>query len=584
MKNLWVLTVAMVVAGSFVACGGDDGKSCQISSDCPVGQVCQQDKCEKVICSGPGDCLVTETCVPGNWLPQNDAANKYCTAIQCTTDGTLACTGDKVCQDGFCVIGSTPTDVIETSGDAEADVDRETVEETGTTDNGTDTVTPPPDRVDCKSCNDASDCGTDTRWKCLPVGAAKHCLLECVDDGDCLPSYICYASSTVLKSCLPVAFNCVACSFDTPCEAGKVCNFQSGNCEDGAGLCQKCTYDYNCATGMRCFKTAGTATGACVPECSDAAPCADTTNFTCGVNEKGVQMCQPKDANQCGGCPTATPFPSPDGTACYECLNSSHCSDGKVCNTATHACEKSGDDCSEGLHKCADGNCHQCCEAADCAGLEDAVGTCTNYKCDGAVDACGNSCVSPYPICAVINGVAQCVQCSQDSDCAAIDPACTCTGDPTYTCLQSDGNVCAGSSCAAVCATDADCPPGSSGETLLCSGSVGGFCYNPNGTCDGSTACCPAGTTCFDMLSALMGGMGGMPGMGTGIPGSGMAACTCDDQHACLGSKPCTSTDGLCAIPMIGDLFCPGGVKPTTIPDKVCIDIMELLGGILGGI
>ncbi len=543
-----------------------------------TGLACREGRCVEIACGYVGDCTGNEVCVPRDVAGLGeDGGQRVCTARQCSEDGSMPCGDGQECVQGICLAVGGPVD--EASPE-----DVPTLEIPAEDTSGVEMVAPPPDRTDCKSCNNSSDCGTDSRWQCMPVGASRHCLLECVDDGDCPPSYLCYAASTVSKVCLPVSYDCVACAFDTPCPGGKVGNFVSGACEDGADLCQKCTYDFDCAAGMRCFKTTGSATGACVPGCSDTVSCSDTANFQCEVTGKGVWLCQPKDTSRCGGCPAATPYPSPDGTSCYECLNSSHCADGKSCDVAGgHVCRTPDAECGL-LKKCADGQCHQCCDAADCEGLQGATGTCTDYRCDGVADPCGGACMSPYPVCAVLNGVSQCVQCAQDADCAVLDPACTCTGDPTYTCLFTDGNVCAPSTCPALCASDADCPPGPSGETLLCSGTMDGFCYDPNGKCDGMTSCCPAGSSCFDLLSALYGGMGGMPGMGTGTPGSGMASCTCDEQHPCLGGRPCTATDVFCVLPMIGDMICPGGVKPATMPGSVCIDLMEMVSGITGGI
>jgi hypothetical protein len=35
---------------------------------------------------------------------------------------------------------------------------------------------------------------------------------------------------------------------------------------------------------------------------------------------------------------------------------------------------------------------------------------------------------------------------------------------------------------------------------------------------------------------------------------------------------------------MIGDMLCPGGIKPPDFPNMLCVDIMEVLSGVLGGI
>jgi hypothetical protein len=572
MKKLSVLSVTLLVAGALSACSSSTSTKCTTSSQCTAGNVCQTEKCVERPCNGTADCNTPDICVDGAALGM-DAAKRFCTALQCGEG--LPCPNGQDCLGGICIPGTT--DVIETDtvGDTP---DRDVPGEDTATDPGTDV--PVVIGVDCKACSSDADCGGTA--KCLPVGATKHCLSACTDDGDCPRSFICYAASTASKSCLPVSYNCVACAVETPCEANKVCDFVSATCKEGNPVCGKCTYDFDCAAGLRCYKTTGSATGACVAECTDS--CTDS-DFTCGTTEKGVQLCQPKDPTKCGGCEAPTPFPSPDGLSCFGCLNNSHCTvQGETCNMNTHACTP--DNVCPGQRQCpADsGNCQDCCEDADCPDVDGvATGPCTANKCVNQIDPCNGQCSgTQFPVCKTINGIPQCVQCEATSDCASLgDASCTCSGDPTYTCLTPDGNVCQPPTCGAICSTDADCPPDANGGSLLCSGAVNGFCYNPTGACDGSTSCCGAGQSCFDIISSLFGGMG-MPGGGA-MPGMG-GYCTCDDSHACMGGKPCTSTDGLCSIPILSDMLCPGGVKPSTMPDKVCVDIMELLSGLLGGI
>jgi hypothetical protein len=432
---------------------------------------------------------------------------------------------------------------------------------------------------ECWGCASDEDCTGDA--KCVVIGGSKTCLTSCVDDGDCPRSFICYAATTAGKICLPVSFSCAACIVDNSCQAGgKVCDFVSATCKTGNPTCGRCTYDFDCEQDLRCYRATGAATGRCVPECSGATPCADSSTFACGTTERGVHLCIPKDPGRCAeGCSPGAPFPSPDGTACYECLNNSHCTEpGEYCNiNVTHTCVREGD--CIGQMQCSDGMCHECCEDSDCLG---GSGPCMDYQCQNRIDACDGQCTgTSFPVCKIINSVPQCVQCETDAQCADMDPSCTCTGDPTYTCLASNGNVCCPCGCPAICSTDADCPPDANGASLLCSSTVNGFCYNPTGACDGVTSCCGAGQSCFDILSELSSGMGGIPG-GV-LPGTG-GYCTCNDAHPCLGGGACTSTDAVCSIPVVSDTLCPGGVKAATLPDKICADLGTILGGLFGGV
>jgi len=441
------------------------------------------------------------------------------------------------------------------------------------TDAGRDVTNP--SVPNCTSCNSDDDCGAHA--SCLPVGATRHCLWACTTDGDCPRSFICYASSTASKSCLPISYDCVACVVDSPCDGGKTCDFTSGVCKDPRTSCDHCTYDFDCADGQRCYKKTGSATGACVPECSTTTPCADTVNYTCGVTDKGVQLCVPIHLEACGGCTAPTPFPAPDGKSCYGCLNNSHCTVlGETCDVVgDHTCKRVEPVCGSRM-ECppGSGNCQECCEDADCP---DDTGPCDNNVCVNQCWSCSCECAkTPTPICEIINNVPQCVQCSVTSDCAGIDPACVCTGDPTYTCQRPDGSACVQQTCAPTCMVDADCPPGPGGETILtCSTQGGGYCVMASGGCDGTTACCNTGQTCFDLKAALAPSTGSSPGAGE--------YCTCDDLHPCLGSAPCTRMDDLCSIPPYSDTLCPVGVKPSFLPDRLCVDLLAFLGGLSGG-
>ena len=86
-RKAWFFA-ALLTAGLFVACDGDDGGKCTNSSDCKAGTVCQDSKCQERLCNGTGDCEGDDICVPGA-LVGKDPDFRYCTAVQCRTDGTL---------------------------------------------------------------------------------------------------------------------------------------------------------------------------------------------------------------------------------------------------------------------------------------------------------------------------------------------------------------------------------------------------------------------------------------------------------------------------------------------------------------
>ncbi|MBP7161524.1 hypothetical protein KBB45_09680 [Myxococcota bacterium] len=565
-----LLIACLFLAGSFAACGGVDvGNACLGNNDCVPGEVCRDLQCTEVKCLGAGDCnnANDEICVPGA-LVGKDPEFRFCTAAQCKTDGSLNCPEGSTCKNGWCERDpGTDIDAVEPdNGDRPDD---------GDTDPGEEPDVPPvAEGGDCKSCAGDGDCNEG--FKCLPLGSdGKYCLRPCEDHKDCLSGYQCYQASSVLKACVPNTYNCVACAFDAPCGEGMCCDFTSGECKECRQECDPCTYDYDCAGNMRCFKKAGNPTGACVEEC-EKDNCSDPANFTCQPNHLGVRVCQPND-DSCGGCPAGT-FPLPDGTGCVECLNTSHCTGGASCDLTTNTCVVGACD-DRTPHTCSDGECHQCCEDAHCAGI--GTGVCKpTFECEGA-ELCGGTCAHPYPICAIVDGTEMCVQCKTDADCHKVDATCYCTREPLYACNFPDQSMCMteGGACMQTCKTDNDCPPSSDGGELYCD-TVGEICYDSSGKCDGMYSCCPAGEVCFDLMSLLMGGgMGGMPGMPEEM-GVLFGYCSCN-KGTCLGGGTCTPTAMACLMPMIGDIICPGGSLAPNVPQNICFDIMGLLGGII---
>ena len=94
----------------------------------------------------------------------------------------------------------------------------------------------------------------------------KYCLRPCEDHKDCLSGYQCYQASSCLKACVPNTYNCAACALTR--HVAKACAATSPVVSArNAVRGDPCTYDYDCAGNMRCFKKAGNPTGACVEEC-----------------------------------------------------------------------------------------------------------------------------------------------------------------------------------------------------------------------------------------------------------------------------------------------------------------------------
>lgn len=560
--NLGKLVVAMALTGATVAlgCGGGSvATKCTGDAECGRGSICVDNKCTVRECDNSASCLANQVCV---LIPGGDLAVKFCTARECNNTDDPCDEANTECQNGLCV-PSTTTDVIETADD--------TTEP--------DTNTPAVDNS-CKSCSVSDECGAN--HLCSAVGSAetKFCLKTCVADQDCKSGYVCFQVTSEAKQCVPVSYKCVDCA-GAGCPVGKTCDLVSGGCIDVVDECDKCTQDFQCGVGARCYKKTGASAGVCVPECG-ATGCADAAKFTCGTNDRGVSICIPRNEAECSPCPAAKPNTLSDGT-CVECANSSQCTSPKVCNTTTYKCEDVNTCTAPTPKKCADGNCHQCCEATDCTGLV-APGTekCTDYVCEGS-DLCGG-CTEPTPLCVKVGDNYMCGTCAKDADCIDM-VGCTCSEQIPF-CVDATGNVCqpAGATCTTECSDTVACPAyDSMGYELACHEE--GYCFNMEGGCNGVESCCSEGNDCFDLMSVLAGGgdIGAIMGQ-AGMSGALFGVCTCKVPTAtfdllsgfqkipsqeCPLEEPCFSTD------ILGFLI----TLPSNVAGKnVCFDLTALFG------
>lgn len=273
-------------------------------------------------------------------------------------------------------------------------------------------------------------------------------------------------------------------------------------------------------------------------------------------------------------CHPETPFPSGSGSGCYQCYEDQHCAEsGKVCDLPTHTCvPDTFPSCSAGQVRCPDRHCHECCWDQDCPS---GYGPCVNGYCGNELDPCNDMCNSQYPRCVFIDSVPLCVQCTQDSDCTALDADCYCSGNPTYTCLIIGGGLCGyGGSCNSVCATDSHCPVTQEDEETWCMlrGGGVGYCYAPSGFCNHLDVCCAAGQSCFDPLKVLAILLGHRE-----WTDSYLGACSCDEFNPCLGGQACQPIDEICNLPIVGHVFCPGGMKSQRLPEGICMEWSEFL-------
>jgi hypothetical protein len=89
------------------------------------------------------------------------------------------------------------------------------------------------------------------------------------------------------------------------------------------------------------------------------------------------------------------------------------------------------------------------------------------------------------------------------------------------------------------------------------------------------------------LMSGLMGGTGGLP-IDPSMMQSGSGYCECSTDEECLNGKTCTDLSIICTLgSLLGslaaftDMICPGGQLSPTMPQKMCVNFADLLGGII---
>lgn len=503
------------------ACTGNDclGKPCQNGDDCDTLE------CISGQCLPAGGCLsdfncpegqtcdtATKTCVGGGDTAQTDTSD----ASDCTTAG---------CEGGFeCNETTGQCDPVSTGGGGS-----------------------------CGVCAGASDCGADQG--CTALAGGLYCLKGCSTLGDCDTGYKCLELPGDGGRCIPNGGSCEKDCIQNGCEAGKTCDFSSGDCVAKLLLCDSCTKDDGCGDGARCVLFAPS-DRRCMPECvDDQCPAGSTCQDANGVNvckPTGNACCFGEECGAPGPCDSCPPeAPHCWQNSCVECTNSTQCSGG-MCNQTTKKCEfDNGCDpaCTAAKPYCHPQliSCVECLNSDHCPDGE----LCSNdNQCAGTEDIC-QFCVDPYPACADINGSKSCVQCVQDTDC----PSGQCD-EGTYFC---DGtNVPTGGTCT----SDADCP--TSSQFILKCHTGTGLCYDVEGRCDNVTAYCDAnsGSECISIFDLL--GAGGQlpPEIGA------FGYCTCNPL-----ADLCDALPGICGQSAASRCF--GALQ--------CDLLTSLLSSFLGG-
>jgi hypothetical protein len=430
---------------------------------------------------------------------------------------------------------------------------------------GGDAAVPPTGNA-CATCTTDAQCGG---LHCTPWKSGNYCLGDCASNDDCPTGWMCFQLTTDSPRCIPISFACEATCLTQPCPVGQVCNQDTGVCGSGKPECSPCQQDWDCAEGTKCYQDGKYCAPACGAACPTNSSCQEVNNFPVHLCLSGTPQCCFGENCQ-NACPAETPYAF--NGKCVECLNDGHCEAGFHC--VDNGC--ASDQCQAPTPFLFEGQCVQCLNNSHCTSLgADFVCMPATHKCEksqGQNEEC-EYCVDPYPACTKINEVWSCVQCTDDSYCPGEGNFCDLT---LFSCGITGG--------CGNCTTDAQCVAAMGDKVLECD-AASGCCYDTAGWCDDVESMCNtgAGSECFGLMEALMGGMGGaIPGM---PEGSSFGVCTCAEPQdlmtlfACLVANNCSSKGcfggAVCVdpstIPILGDMF--GGM----VSGGVCVNPNSLL-------
>ncbi len=331
---------------------------CLTNKDCTNGQVCKNNKCQN--CMADTDCSVGQICDDMKKLcragcrKDNDCPpNQRCDTTDFVCKGCLTnkdCPQGQVCKSGQCSSCTDHTDCTDNK------ICLNGICKEGCLSNKNCAGGKVCKNHKCQDCADDADCDPDTI--CDP--STKRCRRGCKSDADC---------PTDKKHCDPQSKLCLECLENAHCIGGQICR---------QNKCVNCSKDTDCKKGDICDDTNKVCRAGC------------RKDVDCSVG----QHCDPK------------------AFLCFECVDNSHCTNGKVCKN--HKCDDcaSDADCSNNLH-CAkrDKRCHECTDTSHCSNgkvclADNTCGPCTKDS------QCGQG-----KLCNQNTGRCTAGNCRKDSDC-----------------------------------------------------------------------------------------------------------------------------------------------------------------------
>jgi Cys-rich repeat protein len=339
---------------------------------CPVGQFCLSGSSACVECTNDAQCGPGRVCDANHMCRAGcSSANPNCmSGTVCDADaGTcVGCLGNQDCS-APPVCNPATHSCVSCLGDSDC-------HGAGAPHCDTSTNT-------CVACNLDPECGPGAVCRnhaCIPgcsmtnpnCAAGKVCdvplgqCVECLSDANCHPGASrCEAAAHRCVECLPSNDNCPVgnyCRADFVCERGckTGANCPSGQCVNHS--CTACTADSQCAAGNVCDN------GTCIAACSSTNHCG-TGNTCCGMHCEDLQ----NDRNNCGACGNV-------------CGSAQSCCGGQCVGLDTNSnCGACGNACGSGQGCCA-GACQSTTTLQRCGACNVACGV--DQFCDGL--ACQN--------------------------------------------------------------------------------------------------------------------------------------------------------------------------------------------------
>jgi len=289
-------------------------KSCKKDGDCPSGNVCSSEKCEKCTqdCTSSTECSGSDTCDNGCCKQRpckedkecSSGKKKYCdkTTSKCVECTDIAQCGDKeACKSGSCrPVACTDDTHCPTQKQPICDLKKYVCIARKVCENSDDCKRLFPGGVrsrcdpsangglgECKKghcvpCTKDDECGGSGD---LCIGKEKglkdgpRCLISCKESKDCPDGFDC--SGTILqgfKVCYPRSGGyCVDPCTNVQCKTNEKC--VEGKCIKQPEPCDSCTSDDQCGTGNKCLSYSGGKF--CGKKCADASECPTNRKYLC---------------------------------------------------------------------------------------------------------------------------------------------------------------------------------------------------------------------------------------------------------------------------------------------------------------